>query len=70
MPARINILVAGGYDPATPRRSRRLRAEIVAFAKALGYEIIELGHNLLTGCQTSSTAYWPKLRPRIRTFPT
>jgi hypothetical protein len=52
MSNRLNILVAGGFDPADPNALVASPEQLVAFAEALGYEIVEQGHNLLTGCQT------------------
>ena len=52
MSNRINILIAGGFDPNDPNALVASVDDIVAFGKALGYQVIEQGHNLLTGCQT------------------
>lgn len=48
----MNVLVAGGYDPKEPNALARPVDDIRAFADALGREIIEQGHTLLTGCRT------------------
>lgn len=52
MPNRLNILVAGGFDPEDAKALGVPTEDVVAFAQALGYEIVEQGHNLITGCQT------------------
>lgn len=51
MPKRTNILVVGGYDQEDDSRTAPPQ-EIIAFSRALGYEVIDHGHNLLSGCQT------------------
>ncbi len=52
MPNRLNILVAGGYDPKDPKALAVPAEDVVAFATALGYVIMDQGHNVVTGCQT------------------
>jgi len=52
MPNRLNILVAGGFDAADAKALGVPTEDVVAFAQALGFEIIDQGHNLITGCQT------------------
>jgi len=52
MTNRLNILIAGGFDPDDPNALVASVDDIVAFGKALGHQVIEQGHNLLTGCQT------------------
>jgi predicted Rossmann-fold nucleotide-binding protein len=52
MTNRLNILIAGGFDPKDPNALSASVDDVVAFGKALGYQIIDQGHNLLTGCQT------------------
>lgn len=52
MPSRINILVVGGYDPVESVALATPTEDFVLFCTALGHEIIEQGHNLVSGCQT------------------
>lgn len=52
MSKRLNVLVAGGFDPNDPEALSAPVDEIIEFGAALGAEIIEHGHNVLTGCQT------------------
>ena len=49
---RLNILVAGGFDPNAPAALDRSPDQITAYARCLGEQIVKQGHNLLTGCQT------------------
>lgn len=49
---RLNVLVAGGFDPAAPAALDRNPDQIIEYASCLGQQIIKQGHNLLTGCQT------------------
>ena len=48
----LNILVAGGFDENNPTSLSAPIENLVALGKAIGYQIIEHEHNLLTGCQT------------------
>src|SRR5205085_2950006 len=49
---RLNILVAGGFDPNAPAALDRSPDQVIAYARCLGEQIVKQGHNLLTGCQT------------------
>lgn len=49
---KLNILVAGGYDRNDATTLERPLDEVVSFARALGREIIDQGHNVRTGCMT------------------
>jgi predicted Rossmann-fold nucleotide-binding protein len=49
---RLNILVAGGFDPNAPKALERSPDQIIEYTRYLGGQIIKQGHNLLTGCQT------------------
>ena len=48
----LNILVAGGFDPKDQGALDKPMADFIAFGQCLGREIIQQGHNLITGCQT------------------
>lgn len=48
----LNILVAGGFDPKDQGALDKPVADFIAFGQCLGAEIIQQGHNLITGCQT------------------
>jgi hypothetical protein len=52
MTKRLNILVAGGYDESDPKQLTAPVEDVKQFVAALGYAIIDAGHNLMTGCQT------------------
>jgi hypothetical protein len=52
MSKRLRILVVGGFDPKDPGVLAAPVSDIEAFARGLGWAIIEQGHDLLTGCQT------------------
>jgi hypothetical protein len=49
---RLNILVAGGYDPNAPQALDRSPDQIIEYSRHLGSQIMQQGHNLLNGCQT------------------
>lgn len=49
---RLNILVAGGFDPNAPQALDRSPDQIIQYARRLGAQIMKQRHNLLTGCQT------------------
>lgn len=49
---RLNILVAGGFDPDAPHALERSPGQIIEYSRCLGSQIVKQGHNLLTGCQT------------------
>jgi hypothetical protein len=49
---KLNILVAGGYDPKDQSTLARPVDEIREFVTELGREIADQGHTLLTGCRT------------------
>jgi hypothetical protein len=49
---KLSILVAGGYDAASPAALARPVEDIQAFVKELGREIVDQGHTLLNGCRT------------------
>ena len=54
MPTRkLNILIAGGYDPKDPSTLSRPIDEIETFVRELGREVVDQGHTLLTGCRTA-----------------
>ena len=49
---RLNIVVAGGFDPNDPKALKRNPQDIEAFCKELGAQIVRQGHNLLSACKT------------------
>jgi hypothetical protein len=53
---RLKLVVAGGLDKKDANALARPPEDILAFARALGAEIIAQGHQLLTGCRTELDA--------------
>lgn len=53
---KLRILVAGGFDTSDAQALDRPAVDIGDFARALGREIVEQGHQLLTGCRTGLDA--------------